>query len=312
MHFEGSFYLSPGSLKTTSQALPAVPVVASRCHSASTVRLAFIGRNDHMALTGFTPPYTPTGRSSLVDAPPWHYAGQILSLAFEVARDPAQALLPEEFGAATGRAYGHFCEWQACTDQGDELVDPVYAQYKEFFVLIEAESRRVAGAALYCPFIYVDQDISMVRGWMQGWPKKVGSVWMTRTYPGLDRPAAAPIRGGTRFGASLAVKDRRLAEATVSLTGEQALPIGFLALPTFGLVGSPTLIGAPSAGPRTLVRATVPDKMQGPSYAADPVTLAFFASPRDELSQIAPKALREASLSTFALTVAAVTVALPP
>jgi hypothetical protein len=52
--------------------------------------------------------------------------------------------------------------------------------------------------------------------------------------------------------------------------------------------------------------------MQGPSYAADPVTLAFFASPRDELSQIAPKALREASLSTFALTVAGVTVAEAP
>ena len=31
---------------------------------------AFIGivRNDNMVLTGFTPPYTPTGHSSLVDA----------------------------------------------------------------------------------------------------------------------------------------------------------------------------------------------------------------------------------------------------
>jgi hypothetical protein len=260
-----------------------------------------------MVLTGFTPPYTPSGRSALVDAPPWHYAGQILSLAFDVERDSAQTLLPEGFGTATGRAYGHFCEWQACTDGGGELIDPIYAQYKEFFVLIEAESGHVAGAALYCPFIYVDQDISMARGSMQGWPKKLGSVWMTRTYPGLDRPAAAPIRSGTRFGASLAVKDRRLAEATVTLTGDQALPIGFLALPTFGLVGSPTLIGTPSAGPRTLVRAAVPDKMQGPSHAADLTALAFFASPRDELSQLAPKALREASLSTFALTVASAT-----
>jgi hypothetical protein len=264
-----------------------------------------------MILNGFTPPYTPTGRSSLVAPPPWHYAGQILSLAFEVARESAQALLPEGFGAATGRAYGHFCEWQACTDHGNELVDPVYAQYKEFFVLVEAESKHAAGRALYCPFIYVDQDISMVRGWMQGWPKKLGSVWMTRTYPGLDRPAAAPIRGGTQFGASLAVKDRRLAEAAVSLTGDQALPIGFLALPTFGLVGSPSLIGAPGAGPQTLVRATVPDRMQGPCFAADPIALTFFASPRDELGQLAPKALREASLSTFALTVAGVTVAEP-
>jgi hypothetical protein len=262
-----------------------------------------------MALTGFTPPYTPTGRSSLVDAPPWHYAGQILSLAFDVERNDAQSLLPEKFGTATGRAYGHFCEWQACTDRGNELLEPVYAQYKEFFVLIEAESGLVADAALYCPFIYVDQDISMARGAMQGWPKKLGSVWMTRTYPGLNRPAAAPVSSGTRFGATLAVKDRRLAEATVTLTGGEALPIGFLALPTFGLVGSPTLIGTPSAGSPTLVRAIVPDKMQGPSYAADLATLAFFASPRDELSQLAPKVLREASLSTFALTVAGATAA---
>jgi acetoacetate decarboxylase len=262
-----------------------------------------------MVLTGFTPPYTPTGHSSLVEAPPWHYAGQILSLAFDVERNTAQTLLPERFGTATGRAYGHFCEWQACTDGGSELVDPVYAQYKEFFVLIEAESGLVGGAALYCPFIYVDQDISMARGSMQGWPKKLGSIWMTRTYPGLNRPAAAPIRSGTRFGASLAVKDRRLAETMVTLTGEQALPIGFLALPTIGLIGNPTLIGTPSAGSRTLVRAAVPDKMQGPSYAAALTALAFFASPRDELSQLAPRALREASLSTFALTVAGTTVA---
>jgi hypothetical protein len=70
-----------------------------------------------------------------------------------------------------------------------------------------------------------------------------------------------------------------------------------------------TLIGAPSAGPLTLVRATVPDKAQGPAYAATPDALAFFVSPRDELSQLAPRALREASLSTFALTVAGATVA---
>jgi hypothetical protein len=61
-----------------------------------------------MVLTGFTPPYTATGRSALVDAPPWHYAGQILSLAFDVERNIAQTLLPEDFGAATGRACGHF------------------------------------------------------------------------------------------------------------------------------------------------------------------------------------------------------------
>ena len=250
-------------------------------------------------LSGFTPPYTPSGRSSLVPAPPWHYAGQVMSLAFQVDREAAQSFLPDGLGAATGSAACHFIEWQWTTD-GSELLDPIYAQYKEFFVLIEGD--RGGARASYCPFIYVDQDMSMVRGGLQGLPKKVGSVWMTRSYD-LDHPAAAPIRRGTRFGASLCVKDRRLAQAHISLTGETAEAIGFLAMPAYGLVGSPTLIGTPSAGERTLARAVVPMSIKGPAFAATAV-LQFFESPRDELSLLQPRVVRAASLSTFALTVA--------
>jgi hypothetical protein len=68
-------------------------------------------------------------------------------------------------------------------------------------------------------------------------------VWLTRSYA-LDHPTAAPTRAGSRFGASLAVKDRRLAESVVTLAEEAAEPIGFLAAPTFGLLPSATLLGA--------------------------------------------------------------------
>jgi hypothetical protein len=249
-------------------------------------------------LAGFTPPYTPSGRSSLVPAPPWHYAGQVMSLAFQLDRAAGQSFLPDGFGAATGSAACHFCEWQSTTD-GSELLDPIYAQYKEFFVLIEAD--RGGARAFYCPFIYVDQDLSMVRGWLQGLPKKVGSVWMTRSYD-LDHPAAAPVRAGTRFGASLSVKDRRLAEATITLSGAATEPIGFLAMPPFGLIGSPTLIGRPSAGEKTLARGAVELTASGPAHGASGA-LQLFESPRDELSALRPRSVTAASLSTFALTV---------
>jgi hypothetical protein len=36
--------------------------------------------------------------------------------------------------------------------------------------------------------------------------------------------------------------ERRVAEATITLTADRSLPTGFRASPTFGLVGSPTLI----------------------------------------------------------------------
>ncbi len=80
-----------------------------------------------------------------------------MSLAFTLGRVAAEALLPPGVGSATGVGAAHVCEWQATTD-GSELL---YAQYKELFVLIEADC--AAGPALYCPFIYVDQDIVPIR-----------------------------------------------------------------------------------------------------------------------------------------------------
>lgn len=64
--------------------------------------------------------------------------------------------------------------------------------------------------------------------------------------PRAHHPAAAPLRSGTRFGAILAVKGCRLGEATVTLTGERAEPMGFLAQPSLGLVRAPSIIGEPS------------------------------------------------------------------
>ncbi len=251
-------------------------------------------------IQGFTPPYSPTGRSSLVPPPPWHYAGQILSLAFKAGREAAQSLLPEGFGSATGMAFGHFCEWQATTD-GSELIDPAYAQYKEFFVLIEAERPGGQGIGLFCPFIYVDQDISLARGWLQGWPKKLGSIWMTRSYA-LAHPAAAPCQSGTAMGATLAVKDRRLAELALTLDGAEGRRLGFFAAPTFGLLAQPSILGTPDPGPKRLVRATVENSVAGPFHAGRG-ELRFLASPRDELALLSPLGPVEASLGTIAMTI---------
>jgi hypothetical protein len=251
-------------------------------------------------LTGFLPPYTPSGRSALVAAPPWHYAGRVHSFETDVDPQIAQSLLPADAGRATGRAAAHFCDWQATTD-GSELLDPVYAQDKEFIAVVEVE--RADAAIFYCPFIYVDQDLSLARGWLQGWPKKVGSVWLTRSYD-LDHPAAAPIRPGTRLGASVSVKDRRLAEAALTVTGDPAEPIGFLAAPTYGLIAAATLLGTPKRGTPVLGRAAVDQRIIGP--AADATgTLDIYDSPRDELSLLRPRRVRRASTCCVALTVTA-------
>ena len=249
-------------------------------------------------LTGFTAPLTPEGRSSLAPAPPWHYAGWLFSIDYEVDAATAAGFLPEGFGHATGRATVHFADWQATSD-GSELLDPVYSQYRECFVLVEAE--RDGAPVNFCPFIYVDQDVSMIRGWLQGLPKKFGSVWITRSYP-LGHIAAAPTRAGTRLGASLAVKDRRLAQAALTLTGTEGRHLGLLAKPTYGLFGLPSIVGGATPAAPQLVRMVADSKEFGPFYAAD-AEIDLFPAPRDELAALSPRRVLDASAGYFAMSV---------
>jgi hypothetical protein len=250
-------------------------------------------------LRGFSPPQTPGGRSSLVPAPPWHYAGWLLSIEYELDEKVAASFLPETFGRATGKAAVHVADWQSTTD-GTELVDPVYSQYKEAYVLLEAEHS--GGLVNFCPMMYVDQDVSLVRGLLQGLPKKFASIWLTRSYP-IDHPAAAPTRQDTRLGASMAVKDRRLLQAELRLTGADGQQIGFLRQPTYGLLGLPTLLGGASKAIPRLVRLAADDVVRGEFHAAE-ATLEMFPGPRDELAELAPRRVLDASVGHVGLTIA--------
>lgn len=145
----------------------------------------------------------------------------------------------------------------------------------------------------------------MVRGWLQGWPKKLGSVWMTRSY-GLAHPAAVPLGAGARLGATLAVKDRRLAECAVTLNGAEGRRLGFFATPTYGLVGEPTLIGTVDSGRKRLARATVAQQVAG-AFHAGTGELKLYETPRDEIGPLQPIGPAEASLGTIALTITGAT-----
>ena len=68
----------------------------------------------------------------------------------------------------------------------------------------------------HCPYIWVDRDFALARGWLQGFPKKLGSVWITRRF-GLDCAADPGLRPGAVYGGTCAAYDRRLAEGTVTL-----------------------------------------------------------------------------------------------
>lgn len=173
-------------------------------------------------LKGYTLPRTPKGASSLVTAPPWHYAGNCLAVEFEANQDILRSFLPECLDLASPQCAVYFIEWQYASETGEEYLDPVRSQYRETLFLLSTSFEGTACA--YCPFIWVDQDVSLMRGLVQGWPKQIGSTWVTRHYDLASK--ASPVLGpGGKFGATLAAKDHRLLEAQITLTEEsKSLP----------------------------------------------------------------------------------------
>jgi Acetoacetate decarboxylase (ADC) len=250
-------------------------------------------------LRGFTPPFTPRGLASLVPPPPWHYAGWLLSVEFECDQARAAQFTPTSLGVATGRGTVHFAEWQATTD-GSELLDPIQSQYRETIVVLEL-ARPDGTHVNFCPLIYVDQDVSMVRGLIQGWPKKMGSIWLTRSLP-LEHPAAAPVREGTRLAATLTVKDRRLIEARLELTGRTGEALGFAAAPTYGTVGFPDLTH-PDRPPDLRHLCSAVTGRVGNGWHEARAQLSFFETPREELADLRLHRATRASAGWLGITI---------
>ena len=167
-------------------------------------------------LKGYTTPLTPRGRANVVSAPPWHYSGDLIAVEFWADAEVARTSLPPGLildEASRGHAVAFFADWQF-TAQGDEYLDPARYQYREFYILVDARYRDMPVA--WCPFTFVDNDAALMRGLVQGYPKKLGSIYQTRTFA-APSPAAAPVISGTRFGASLSAHGQRLAEARITL-----------------------------------------------------------------------------------------------
>src|SRR3984885_12458702 len=88
---------------------------------------------------------------------------------------------------------------------GEELLDPVRSQYREFYIALACQLGDQPVAR--CPFCWVDKDFSLVRGLIQGYPKKMGSIAMTRAFSvGQATPGTAK---GSQFGGTLAAAARR-------------------------------------------------------------------------------------------------------
>ncbi|MFM7718636.1 MAG: acetoacetate decarboxylase family protein [Actinomycetota bacterium] len=238
-------------------------------------------------LRGFLPPRSPEGRASILAPPPWHYSGDLLTIEYRTDPAAVAELLPAPLEPADedpGAVACIFADWQSCSDSFEELGDPVRSQYKEAFVVVRCKYR----GELYsrCVYIWVDKDFALVRGWHQGYPKKLGSIWMTR--PVRYGKAGPRLEPGGRFAASVAVHDRRIIDASFEITGPSETN-GFVnALPMLHHRTFPSIEAGKSPSMDELVTMRSFD-WEGSEVWQGRAELRYLPSPVEELERIAPR-----------------------
>ena len=237
-------------------------------------------------MRGFLFPKSPDGRASLIPPPPWHYSGEMLTVEYRTDPERVAELIPE--GAALpendpGAVALIWADWQSAGDDLAETLDPVRSQYKECFLVLRCEwDDRVWSRS---PYIWVDKDFALARGYHQGYPKKLGDIWMTR--PVTVGKAGPRLETGGRFGATLTVAGRRIAEVRLTLTEPAGTP-GFVnAHPMLHNRTWPRIESDGSQSMDELVTMSGYDGEVADIWAAE-AEIALFDAPSEELSSLAP------------------------
>lgn len=235
-------------------------------------------------LKGFMHPRSPRGEASVVPSPPWHYSGEMLTIEYRTEPGRVAAWLPdgvepaEEDPDAVALIWA---DWQSCGDAGEELLDPVRSQYKECFAVVRC--RWNGQEYSRCLLIWVDKDFALARGWHQGYPKKLGSIWMTRP---VEVGRAGPRLGpGGKFGATLQAGDRRLAEARFTIAGPSETAGSVNALPMLHTRWMPGIGKGEPASLDELVTMRSRDVEIGPAFTGE-AELRLFDAPGEELASL--------------------------
>ena len=256
-----------------------------------------------MTLSGYSLPRTPEGRASIVPRPPWHYVGDFLVVEYWADPEAVRAVLPDRLDPHPdqGRCAAIFGDWQTLADGGDQLLDPSRSQYKEFFIVVNAllDGEEVTT----CPYTWVDRDFALVRGWIQGFPKKLGTIEMTRHF-GLDSKADPGIRTGARYGATCGANGSRIADASVTLEELATEEPTHNGPPLVNVRHFPRLEAGRHDEPAVheLVRARSRDRAVSDVWKGT-ATLNLHAAPSEEHAALAPVRVGNGYRFTFAYTI---------
>lgn len=178
---------------------------------------------------GYSSPFSPSGRASLVDRQPHHIGVDAIRVMFECGEDTARSFLPEPLEPVrNGLGYAYVADMTKVSDEHpDQAFDsPARTQYGEGIIAFYCRHGDTEG--FFSSFIWVTEDWSLAFGHFMGWPKKLANVSRTRINP--LNPAMRPLGPGSRLSGLVDRQGQRLFRIGVEV--EQELPAD--ALPGVG------------------------------------------------------------------------------
>ena len=252
-------------------------------------------------LKGYSLPLSPKGQSSIIDAPPWYYGGEVLHLTFKADERKVGALIPPplEMGPNPGQGVVWFVEWVSVSEARPDLAftNPERAIYRECIVMVGCQYKGVPGN--FVPYIWVDNDFTLARGFIQGYPKKLGRIYLTRLHE------LNPKIGGRQVGAKVKgicdVNAERIVEGSMTFTrpsNASELPRGR----TYLMRHFPSIEDPTRPAVHELTVGAVSDVKIKDVWAGD-AQIKFFESPFEEVADLGPIEAQGAFFSSMGITI---------
>ena len=233
----------------------------------------------------FTHFLTPNGRGSVVEEGPWHYGIDYITVYFRADADLLQRLLPEKLRVVDGTAVAYVSEFVSVSERNPEayFTDPAQTIYREAGIGVMCRYGEKTG--VFYPFMWVDRDWAMIRGWLNGYPKKIADeILMTRFHKhnklvGFPRPGVKMLGYCVRHGFRVLTVEVELEREG---SGEDLIRFGS----TFGLRHFPTT-GENQTGIKELVEV-VKTNTQASEIWVGKGRLTLGNSPAEEMDYVKP------------------------
>lgn len=142
-------------------------------------------------LSGYSLPLLPNGKSALVEAPPWFFGGDGIEVIFRTNLDDFKSFLPEplEISELAGYVSVTIVDMTSVSSAEMAFTNPERSQYRECLIKLHCSYKGKPG--WYVPITWVDKDFSLLRGFIQGFGKKIGRIDITKLHdlnPLLGKP----------------------------------------------------------------------------------------------------------------------------